>query len=75
MCVPNTPAHCVLKVMNWDGDAVVLFLNLKIKFTVIKIHVLQILVFCAPRHSQSKELSLPKQHEPVGICDGESVCC
>jgi len=40
MCLPNTRGHCVLKVMNRDGDAVGLFLILKIKFTVIKIRVL-----------------------------------
>jgi len=40
MCLPNTPGHCVLKVMNRDGEPVGLFLILKIKFTVIKIRVL-----------------------------------
>jgi len=40
MCLPNTLAHCVLKVMNRDGDAVVLFLILKIKCTVIKVPAL-----------------------------------
>jgi hypothetical protein len=40
MCLPNTPGHCILKVMNRDGDPVGPFLTLKIKFTVIKIREL-----------------------------------
>jgi hypothetical protein len=79
MCLPNTPGHCVLKVMNRDGDAVGPFLTLEMKFTLIKIYVLyRSLCFVLPITLKTKNyhyLNSIIQSVHTRIVEKASICC